>query len=238
MGFVVFLVFATGLGLLALHGLRRAGRAPATPVPRAKRPAPKAPSKPAPAWDGAPVEPPPPLAGESLRGRLRDRYIAARFPGFFRSGADLAHTDAVIRAARLYFEEERSDLAQELLTLAVDLEPLNESPRLAQLEIAYLTRSRGRFIALAKALREALPQNAHWDEVARLGRALAPQEPLFAAGAGSRPHDHYGPWPDLPNWIQASWDLTGEVLAADFRRAVMRNAQPSSPQQQRIAIGA
>jgi hypothetical protein len=40
--------------------------------------------------------------------------------------------------------------------------------------------------------------------------------------SGPRDHDHYGPWPHLPNWIQAPWDLTGEVIAADFHRAMAR----------------
>ena len=39
-----------------------------------------------------------------------------------------------------------------------------------------------------------------------------------------RDHDHYGPWPDLPNWIQANWDLTAEVVAVDFHRILKRRA--------------
>jgi hypothetical protein len=51
----------------------------------------------------------------------------------------------------------------------------------------------------------------------RLGRALAPEETLFGGAQNDR-GDHYGPWPDTPNWILAPWDLTSEVLAAEFHR--------------------
>jgi hypothetical protein len=74
----------------------------------------------------------------------------------------------------------------------------------------------------------------------RLGRAVAPDEPLFTAGAGARPHEHYGPWPNLPNWIQASWDLTAEVLAADFHRAMLRGPTTKAARAptQRVVTGA
>jgi len=42
---------------------------------------------------------------------------------------------------------------------------------------------------------------------------------------GRRDHEHYGPWPDLPNWIQANWDLTAEVIASDFHRILKQRAQ-------------
>jgi hypothetical protein len=56
--------------------------------------------------------------------------------------------------------------------------------------------------------------------VHRLGNALVPDDSLFNANGGPRAHDQYGPWPDLPNWIQAPWDLTAEVLAAEFHGAL------------------
>jgi hypothetical protein len=53
---------------------------------------------------------------------------------------------------------------------------------------------------------------------------LCPKEQLFGCAMGPREHDHYGPWPDLPNWIQANWDLTAEVVASDFHRILKRRA--------------
>ena len=236
---LAYFLIATGVVLLAVRALRSlpppplAASEPAPP-PRSA-PSAAAPQPSALAWDGAPVVPPQPLAGERLRDRLRDRYIAARFPGLAESVEDLMLTDEVIRAARLCFQEEQHDLGQELLELAIERSPANEELRLAQIELAFLTRSRTRFVALARAFREAIPDSRNWNEIARLGRALAPSEPIFAAGPGSRPHEHYGPWPDLPNWIGASWDLTPEVLAADFRRAALAATRIQTPERRRFA---
>ena len=155
-----------------------------------------------------------------LRAKIRDRYITARFPGVFRGSADLEETEQVIKVARLYFEEEKFDRALELLQLATAQSPGDKALRLAQLEIVFLTRDAGLFTELAHAFLASHPASAEWDDVARLGRAVAPKEALFGASPGGPAHEHYGPWPDMPNWIQASWDLTSEVLAADFHRAM------------------
>jgi hypothetical protein len=159
---------------------------------------------------------------DGLRRRIRDRYIGARFPGVARNAADLASASRVIKAARLYFEEEDVASALELLQLAVEEAPREASLWLARLEILFLARDGEGFIACAREFRALHRENGAWDEVLRLGRALVPGEALFIEAGGPRAHDHYGPWPDLPNWIQAPWDLTGEVLAADFHRAMGR----------------
>jgi hypothetical protein len=163
-----------------------------------------------------------PRSLDGARRRIRDRYIGARFPGVARSAAELACASRVVKAARLYFEEEDVASALELLQLAVEEAPHDSALWLARLEILFLTGDAAGFTALAREFGQAHPQHPEWGEVIRLGRALAPTEALFAAGRGAREHEHYGPWPDLPNWIQAPWDLTAEVLAADFHRAMDR----------------
>ena len=75
-------------------------------------------------------------------------------------------------------------------------------------------------LRLARDLRERHTKAVEWPEVARLGHALSPDEPLFAGDRASLEGGHYGPWPDMPNWIQASWDLTPEVLAVDFHHVI------------------
>jgi hypothetical protein len=150
--------------------------------------------------------------------RIRDRYIGARFPGVVRSATDLESPDRVVKAARLYFEDGQVDTALELLDVAIEQDSRAEALWLAQLEILFLGRNGTRYVETARAFRALLAQSEAWSEVARLGRALCPKEQLFGASMGPREHDHYGPWPDLPNWIQANWDLTAEVVAADFHR--------------------
>ena len=161
-----------------------------------------------------------PQTYDEKRRRIRDRYIGIRFAGIIRSAEDLANAPRVIRAARAAFEEDHADTALELLELAIEQNLDDRQLWLADLEIAFLVRNAHRFVASARAFRAQFPQAVEWNEISRLGRALAPQEVLFGARQGARKHEHYGPWPDLPNWILAPWDLTHEVAAADFHRAM------------------
>jgi hypothetical protein len=156
--------------------------------------------------------------------RIRDRYIGARFSGVVRSAADLESADRVVKSARLYFEDAQAETALELLDMAIEQDSRAEALWLAELEILFLGRDAQRFVECARAFHALHPASEAWLEVSRLGHALAPREALFASAAGPREHDHYGPWPDLPNWIQANWDLTSEVLAADMHRIMKRRA--------------
>lgn len=168
-----------------------------------------------------------PLVGDARCRRIRDRYIGARFAGVARGACDLENPERVVKAARLYFEDGQSDTALELLDIAIENDSRAEALWLAQLEILFLVRDSQRFVETARAFRALHGSSEAWNEVARLGRALAPQEMLFATAtaAAKRDHDHYGPWPDLPNWIQANWDLTAEVVAADFHRILKQRAK-------------
>src|SRR5690242_7934409 len=168
-------------------------------------------------------------ADEALRARIRDRYVAARFPGVARSAADLIKIDRVIPAARLFFEEEQPDRALELLQLAREQCPTCEPVRLAELEIAFLVHDHALFNERARDFHRNMPASAAWSEVARLGRALSPGEPLFGEARGPKGTEHFGPWPDMPNWIRASWDLTAEVLACDFHRIMKTRASAKAP---------
>jgi hypothetical protein len=167
---------------------------------------------------------PPDQIRDAQRARIRDRYLVARFPGVARSVSELRQPERVIQAARLYFEERKLDRAIELLKLAIDECPGEESLALARLEIAFLSRDAGLYAELAGAFRAAHASSTQWAEVARLGRAVAPDEAMFGAAEGPRTGDHYGPWPDMPNWIRAPWDLTAEVRATEFHQAMARQA--------------
>ena len=164
-----------------------------------------------------------PRTYDAKRRKIRDRYVSTRFPGVAECSTDLESAERVIKAARLYFEEERNDAALELLALAVEECPREMSLWLARIEILFLIRDAEGFAATARDFHREHPgAEDSWAEICRLGRALAPGESLFGARKGPRDHDHYGPWPHTPNWIQAPWDLTAEIAAADFHRAVSR----------------
>jgi hypothetical protein len=166
-----------------------------------------------------------PRAYDSRRRKIRDRYISTRFPGVADCSSDLQSAERVIKAARLYFEEERNDAALELLELAIEECPREASLWLARLEILFLVRDGAGYVETARDFhRQHSGVTETWAEVCRLGRALVPGETLFGARMGPREHEHYGPWPHTPNWIQAPWDLTAEIVAADFHRAMSRCA--------------
>lgn len=167
---------------------------------------------------------------DARRRKIRDRYIAARFPGIAKSGADLVDEEEVIRAARLLFEDERADDAVELLELAIEERPANAGAWLARLEILYLMRDAAGFVDAVRAYRAHHGvETQAWGEICRLGRALAPQDSLFEGEVAVRDHEHYGPWPHTPNWIRAPWDLTAEIAGVDFHHAVRRAACAAQP---------
>jgi hypothetical protein len=163
-----------------------------------------------------------PRSYESRRRKILDRYVGTRFPGVVKCASDLEAVERVIKAARLYFEEDRADAGLELLELAIAECPRDASLWLARLEILYLVRDAAGFTETACAFRNAHATHDAWTEVTRLGRALAPHEALFGVRRGPRDHEHYGPWPHTPNWIQAPWDLTADVAACDFHRAMRK----------------
>ncbi|QJR15483.1 hypothetical protein [Usitatibacter palustris] len=193
-------------------------KAPVAAAPTVAPPAPRVAAAAAPAAAAA--------KGDGMRTQLRDRYIAARFPGTVPSAAAFADTEGIVTIARLLFEEDRYDDAQELLQLAISLAPSPRPLELERLEITYLRRDADRYVMLARQFRDANPESREWEDIARLGRALAPGNVLFASGRNAdRPHEHYGPWPHTPNWIHASWDLTNEVLATEFHQAMRDERQ-------------
>jgi hypothetical protein len=155
------------------------------------------------------------------RRRIRDRYIGARFAGVARSAADLENATRVIKAARLVFEEDEPALAIELVRLAIEENPHEPILWLAEIEIAYLARDAEHFARSARAFHAGFPDHPEWNQVARLGRRLVPEEAQFKDVRGAQQNDHSGPWPHTPNWIQAPYDLSHEDGAADFHRAMI-----------------
>lgn len=166
-----------------------------------------------------------------VRKRIRDRYLAVRFPGAPHTDEELRDSAAVIKAARLYFEDDDIDRACELLECATDVNAKDETPWLAHLEILYLKRKARAFTPLAKRFHEHFPNSGRWPEVLRLGFRLDPEDPAFRL---AHPHEatgdeHYGAWPQVQNWIQAPFDLTGDVLAAEFHAKMRGGRDVSAP---------
>ena len=160
----------------------------------------------------------PPLTA-FMRQRIRDRFLEYRFPGLPHDAAGLGQTDEVIRAARLYLEEGDVGRACEWLDFASDANP-DERLWLAHLEILYVTRQPKAFASLAEQGRARFPGSGKWDDIVSLGARLAPDDPLFTGARTADGDTRYGAWPQTFNWIEASFDLTGDVLAAEFHSAM------------------
>lgn len=234
--------FAASTAAIVLR-YRHAGRHPHDFAPRASKPANSVACRrpsPAPAempnfeWESplpvttpkeqarAPAPPPENELRDAQRARIRDRYVAARFPGVARNVNDLGDTERIVRYARAYFEERKIDRALELLELAIECNPGNEALRLARLEIAFLAGDATLYVALANEFRIAHPESDAWNEVARLGREIAPEEMAFGL-QGPDPHTR-----GVPNWTGATLDFTPDLRAEEFHRAMARRAAPGA----------
>lgn len=168
-------------------------------------------------WTGSAARPPDEF--DAGRQAIRDRYVSLRFAGVFTHFEQFGDVRKVITAARLYYEDGKRERAQEALAIALQLAPGDMELRLAQIELAFLARDGELFTELAQVYRSCVAGLEDWNEICHLGRALSPEQPIFNDGAPLR--DPGGSsWPDTPNWIQATWDLTPDVLAADFHRAI------------------
>ena len=125
----------------AMAGERKAqAESTRAPAPTRRR-VPSAVAQPSTAWQSAPHAAPEP--SDIARRRIRDRYLAVRFPGAPHTDVDLQDSAGVIKSARLYFEDGDIDRACELLEFAGEVNHADESPWLAHLEILFLKRSGG-----------------------------------------------------------------------------------------------
>jgi hypothetical protein len=176
-------------------------------------------------------EPEPPAAAGEMdpegpgNPRIRERYYAIRFPGApgIAPGADVP---SLVKMARLYFEDGDGGRAVELLDCAAAALPREENLRLAGLQILFLMRKGEAFVQAARAFRARFPNSPRWAEIERLGWRFAPRERLFAGGRpdGVANDEHFGAWPECPNWIEAPYDLTNDVLGVELRGWVLGTA--------------
>ena len=156
-------------------------------------------------------------AVDPVRSRIRDRYISVRFAGVARGAADLENPTRVIKAARLAFEDGEGEAALELLQLAIAQNPVDPSLRIAELDLAWRSGERDRFLDAAHAFRALFPRSVEWPEIARLAHSVAPEEGLFAPPPGAARSGEDGP----PRWLQPPWDAAAPRDAAEFHRAMV-----------------
>jgi hypothetical protein len=144
----------------AMAGERKA-QAELTRAP-ARRRVPPAVAPPSTAWQSAPHAAPEP--SDIARRRIRDRYLAVRFPGAPHTDEDLQDSAGVVKSARLYFEDGDIDRACELLEFAGEVNHADESPWRSSSSSAGGTRSRSSPTAstCASRLPAAGPRSCAW----------------------------------------------------------------------------
>ena len=191
----------------------------------AAKPAPTvaAPRAATPRASAAAPRPEPAQLPDHVRARIREHYFRSRFPDVPLPTPGSNDATAIVKAARLYFEDGDTARAVELLRQTADLLPRLERILLAKLELHYLDHNEIAFTETARIFAERFPSSTEWPSVARLGWRLAPSEALFANARPAKVarDDQYGAWPEVPNWIDAPWDLTGEVLAVEMRGRIL-----------------
>lgn len=159
---------------------------------------------------------------DPLRHKILDRYITARFAGVATCARDLADSVRVVKAARLLFEDGQADRGLELLQVASEIYPEDDATRLARLELLFLERDAQGYRRAVERFHVDRPQSPQWPEIRELGRKLGLDGELFRdQGVHDNAFPQYGPWPGLPNWIQAPWDLSGEVAMAELHSRMM-----------------
>ena len=79
----------------------------------------------------------------------------------------------------------------------------------------------GAFAATARLVAERFPGCEAWPDVVRLGRRLAPDEPLFADAATGGGQEAATGEADTPNWLEAPPDSAADAAAGEFRRRVL-----------------
>lgn len=186
---------------------------------------------PAPAAKAAEAPPSPPpvefvsLLEDPAQQRIRDDYVAARFPGVARNSHDLARSRAVIKAAQVYMEDGDSSRAEELLDLAALLQPSSEALLLARLEVALQQRDSEGYRRTAIRFHHAHPRSAHWKYIVAFARTLYLTEPPFTTLSDWEERNY-----QRPNWMGNSWELAPEFNNADLRRRVLGAAPAQEPQ--------
>ncbi len=123
--------------------------------------------------------------------RMRDRYIAQRFPQFNEPHRALKNTESVLNWARQFVDDDRPQLAVEILNLALQEDPAQRPIWLFLIEYAFLETDSARFNELADAFKRQFPGDTAIELVNTMGHDFAPTDPRYS---------HINAPAELPDW--------------------------------------
>jgi hypothetical protein len=117
---------------------------------------------------------------DSAQRRLRDRYIAQRFPQISEPHYALKKTDIVLTWVRQFLDDDRPQMAEELMQLALQEDVKQREPWLFLIEVAYLRMEHSRFNELASEFKLLFPEDAAIGIIDAMGKDLTPGDSRYA----------------------------------------------------------
>lgn len=147
--------------------------------------------------------------------RLRDRYVATRFPQFGEPRESLRHTSNVLRWARQLIEDEQPRLARELLQLSIEEDPTQRNIWLALIELAFLDGIQARFDELATAFEKRFFRDEALHIIHAMGHDLSPNDKRYASKDGEPAGSM-----ELPNWSVVEIPNRDEGFQRRFHEAI------------------
>jgi hypothetical protein len=156
------------------------------------------------------------IAQDANKRRLRDRYLATRFPQFQEPGAALRNAGDVARWARQLLDDDQPRLAEELLQLALEEDPGQRALWLFRIELAFLNSDEGTFNTLADEFKRRFGDDPACSEaigtIDAMGVELDPADPRYA---------NAGPPQLLPNWSTPDMGERDEVKQRKLHGALL-----------------
>jgi hypothetical protein len=144
--------------------------------------------------------------------RLRERYIAHRFPQFAGAASQLRNTNEILRAARHLLDDGRPNLAEELLSIALQEEPYQREAWLFLIEVAFLSHDAARFESLADDFKKMFANSQDNQVIDAMAHDLNPSDPRYQNIESPTP---------LPNWSSLAAQGRDEIRQRSFHHALV-----------------
>lgn len=154
--------------------------------------------------------------------RMRDRYIAQRFPQIAEPHIALKKTQEVLHWARQFLDDDRPQMAEELMQLALQEDILQREPWLFLIEAAFLREERSRFNDLTAEFKQRFPGDAALPSMDAMGKELEPNNPNYA---------HVNEPLPLPEWSMLNSVARNPVLQQKFHASVLEAMNYHLPRQ-------
>jgi pilus assembly protein FimV len=153
---------------------------------------------------------------------MRDRYIAQRFPQISEPHIALKKTPEVLQWARQFLDDDRPQMAEELMHLALQEDITQREPWLFLIEAAFLREERSRFSSLVAEFKQRFAGDVAIASMDAMGRELEPNNPQYAHVSEPLP---------LPEWSMLNSVARNPALQQKFHASVLEAMAYHLPRQ-------